>query len=99
LSEDTSIDIAEAAFEAWAQITEAGPASRIDENRIAAMSASNVTRWPRQSAATAQSLATNGDGVAEALLRAEAAQTDLDALVGRRMADLKPGASGAPLRS
>jgi uncharacterized protein YhaN len=34
-------------------------------------------------AATEQSLAADGDGVAETSLRAEAAQTDLDALVGR----------------
>jgi chromosome segregation protein len=179
LPEDTSIDIAEAALEAWAQIAEAGPAWRTDENRIAAMSASieayrtdicavlarlgdAITDEPapvvaarlgrrlaearkaaseadelskriaghEQAAAGAanilaateaaldalrrlanvmdnpalqqaierarrrdavvvtiaraeQSLATDGDGMAETSLRAEAAQTDLDALVGR----------------
>jgi len=40
LPEDTSIDTAEAALEAWARIAEAGPAWRTDENRIAMMSAS-----------------------------------------------------------
>ncbi len=40
LPEDTSIDTAEAALEAWARISEAGPAWRTDENRIAAMRAS-----------------------------------------------------------
>jgi uncharacterized protein YhaN len=40
LPENTSIDTAEAALEAWARIAEAGPAWRTDENRIAAMSGS-----------------------------------------------------------
>jgi uncharacterized protein YhaN len=179
LPEDTSIDTAEAALEAWARIAEAGPAWRTDENRIAMMSASieayrtdiyavlarlgdavtdepapviaarlgrrlaearkavseadelskriagheqaaadaanvlaateaeleaqrvlaSVTDNPalqqaieraRQRDAVAatiarveQSLATDGDGMAETSLRAEAAQTDLDTLVGR----------------
>jgi chromosome segregation protein len=179
LPENTSIDTAEAALEAWARIAEAGPAWRTDENRIAAMTAGieayrthiyavlarlggTVTAEPapviaarlgrrlaeawkaaseanelskriaghEQAAADAanvlaateaelealrrlvsvtdnpalrqaierarqrdavaatiarveQSLATDGDGMAETSLRAEAAQTDLDALVGR----------------
>ena len=85
LPEDTSIDIAEAALEAWAQIAEAGPAWRTDENRNAAMSAS-IEAYRTDMCAV---LARLGDAVTDEPAPVIAAR------LGRRLAEARKAASEA----
>jgi chromosome segregation protein len=85
LPEDTSIDTAETALEAWARIAEAGPAWRTDENRIAAMSVS-IAAYTTDVCAVVTRL---GDTATD-----EAAPV-IGARLGRRLAEARKAASDA----
>lgn len=85
LPEDASVDIAEAALDAWARIAEAAPAWRTEEGRIAAMNA-NVEAF---SAAVHAALAQLGEAVTDEPATVVAAR------LGRRLAEARKAASDA----